>query len=361
MRSISLPCRNRVEYSKTSNRCMSPVFSSTGTSERESMSATDPATRRTIPSVPYVGVQGSETGPSVDRSTPALEPVPTAAMSGSRRNEWPLPSNRELRRRVLQERSVFDRVAAQRIRWLQPGPPPPSDPAAWLDLRRTPNDRLGNLLASPPSPIWRSLCGCRVLELGGSGETTAGFLAAGAARVDQLDASPGMLDLAQARLTAEQRERVVQHVAAAEALPFDDGTFDVVFSRHCLHHMQRAQVFPEVARVLKTTGWFLFIEPYLPTWLRRAVSFRRLVRGLDRGTDDPLNPADLVLAQRAFRRVDIAASPNAAVLFRSLPPIARTVATLQRNRPLPPSLIHAVGGRVMVLLRDPRRSEKLDA
>jgi len=236
--------------------------------------------------------------------------------------------------------------------------PPSPEPEAFLDLRREPNVRLAELLCRLPSnPESRPFTGGRVLELGGSGEATAGFLAAGASRVDQLDVSPGMLDLAWSRLTTQERGSVFQHVAAAESLPFDDSVFDIVFSRHCLHHMQREQVFPEVARVLKPSGWFLFVEPYLPTWIRRLVTLRRAFRGVDRGTDDPLTPVDLVRAGRSFRSLDVRGEPNAAVLFRALPWLATRLRRHQREYPLPSRLLGGVGGRIMVLAREPVRED----
>jgi SAM-dependent methyltransferase len=263
-----------------------------------------------------------------------------------------------LRHGAEQERETFNRVAALRLLHGVREGLAVADPSAWLDLRREPNERLRALLRDGlgTSRAGDPFGGRRVLELGGSGEATVGFLRAGARRVDQLDVSPGMLDLAEARLTAEQRSRVVQHVAAAESLPFDDDLFDVVYSRHCLHHMRRELVLPEVARVLKPSGWFLFIEPFLPTWLRRMVTVRRMVRGVDRGTDDPLTPLDLAHARRSFGEIDVSGTPNVAVLFRALPPLARGLGKLQYRRPLPPGLLRGVGGRVMVLAQEPTSS-----
>jgi len=270
-------------------------------------------------------------------------------------SEWSLPVDRELMARIEAERETFDRVAAARLRRLVPHRPSPH-PSAWLDLRATPNPRLRSLLVEglPGRPLESLVKGCRVLELGGSGEATPGFLDAGASWVDQLDVSPGMLELARARLTEDQRPRVEQHVAAAETLPFADDTFDIVYSRHCLHHMQRERVFPEVARVLAPTGWFLFIEPYLPRWIRGLVSLRRWLLRVDRGSDDPLTSVDLRHAERSFGQLRLGGTPNAAVLVRGLPPLAKTLARLQRQRPLPTSLIHHVGGRIMVLAQEPR-------
>jgi len=58
-------------------------------------------------------------------------------------------------------------------------------------------------------------------------------------------------------------------VTGGESIPYDDGTFDVVFSDNVLEHLSEPeQVFAEVARVLRPGGVFLFKTPnklhYMP-------------------------------------------------------------------------------------------------
>jgi SAM-dependent methyltransferase len=58
-------------------------------------------------------------------------------------------------------------------------------------------------------------------------------------------------------------------VTGGESIPYDDDTFDVVFSDNVLEHLSEPeQVFAEVARVLKPGGVFLFKTPnrlhYMP-------------------------------------------------------------------------------------------------
>jgi len=68
------------------------------------------------------------------------------------------------------------------------------------------------------------------------------------------DISPEMVKLAQGRMKNVQ-------VAPSEKLPFKDGTFDVVFSRALLHHLEKPEeALLEVNRVLKKDGQAVFSD-----------------------------------------------------------------------------------------------------
>jgi ubiquinone/menaquinone biosynthesis C-methylase UbiE len=81
-------------------------------------------------------------------------------------------------------------------------------------------------------------------------------------KVTGVDASPEMIG----RATKKARKRGVEpsfQTAAAESLPFQDATFDVVLSTVMLHHLPddtRAMCISEIRRVLKPGGRFLAIE-----------------------------------------------------------------------------------------------------
>ena len=67
------------------------------------------------------------------------------------------------------------------------------------------------------------------------------------------DSSPGMLDAARTELG----DRAEYLVADLQALPFEDGSFDVVLANHMLYHVpDRPRAFAEVARVLAPGGSF---------------------------------------------------------------------------------------------------------
>jgi ubiquinone/menaquinone biosynthesis C-methylase UbiE len=118
--------------------------------------------------------------------------------------------------------------------------------------------------------------GDRVLEVGcGTAALGAAFAARGAAVV-ATDVSLRWLVLAQKRL-AEQGTPEVELVAcAAESLPFDDESFDLVAASDVVEHVQSPQRFAdEAARVLRPGGllflatpnrYSLGLEPHVRLW-----------------------------------------------------------------------------------------------
>lgn len=116
----------------------------------------------------------------------------------------------------------------------------------------------------------------RVVDLAGVGPADAvldvgcgtGALAlvakqdAGAGRVHGIDASPDMIVLAREKART-RRAAVSFELASAESLPFEDASFDVVFSTLMLHHLPRPareQCAREIRRVLKDDGRALVVE-----------------------------------------------------------------------------------------------------
>src|SRR5256885_10185010 len=100
----------------------------------------------------------------------------------------------------------------------------------------------------------------RSLEIGaGTGYFTLNLLRAGVVReAVASDISPGMLTTLQAnaqRLGLEVETRA----ADAEALPFEDESFDLVLGHAVLHHLPNLeQAFSEFHRVLRPNGRILF-------------------------------------------------------------------------------------------------------
>ena len=74
-------------------------------------------------------------------------------------------------------------------------------------------------------------------------------------QVTLTDLSPGMVDEAVARATANGFSRLSGHACDVQALPFDDRTFDVVVANHMMYHVPDPdRGVSEIARVLRPDG-----------------------------------------------------------------------------------------------------------
>lgn len=126
--------------------------------------------------------------------------------------------------------------------------------------------------------------GERVLDLGCGTGTLLLRLASRVpgARIAGVDADPAMLRQAQAKATAAGISLDLAP-AWADALPFADGSFDVVLSSLFFHHLQpndKRRSLREVLRVLRPGGRVLIADFSRPaSWVGRAAF--HLVRLLD--------------------------------------------------------------------------------
>jgi 2-polyprenyl-6-hydroxyphenyl methylase/3-demethylubiquinone-9 3-methyltransferase len=151
---------------------------------------------------------------------------------------------------------------------------------------------------------WR---GKTVLDLGCGGGFMAEAMAEKGARVTGLD--PAREALAAARRHAEAQGLAIDYrEGQGEALPFADGTFDIVASCDALEHVDDlGRVLDEVARVVKADGLFLFdtINRNPVASFVAVTMAERVLRMLPRGTHDPdlfIRPEDLKrsLERRGF-------------------------------------------------------------
>lgn len=98
-----------------------------------------------------------------------------------------------------------------------------------------------------------------------------------------IDLTEAGIALTRERLTLEgiPEESYTLRAADAEALPFDDGTFDIVYSWGVLHHTPNtARAYSEVMRVLKPGGVARMMVYHVPSWTGLMLY---LVHGLAKG------------------------------------------------------------------------------
>jgi len=124
----------------------------------------------------------------------------------------------------------------------------------------------------------------------GTGNTAIALSVAGA-EVTGLDVSPKMLQMAQGR--AEEEGQTIRFVeGSAEAIPFEDATFDLVTARHAPHHFRDvAKFLAEVVRVLKPGGRFVMSDGISPTeeskpWFDRWQTLRDRSHWTNRTVDE---------------------------------------------------------------------------
>ena len=110
-----------------------------------------------------------------------------------------------------------------------------------------------------PQPNWH------VLDVATGGGHTALRFAPHVARVVASDVTPQMLRAAEAHVSSKGVTNVEFKYAAAENLPFDDNTFDLVTCRIAPHHFDDAGKFVrEAARVVKPGCLVLVQDQLLP-------------------------------------------------------------------------------------------------
>lgn len=115
----------------------------------------------------------------------------------------------------------------------------------------------------------------RALDIGCGAGHLSFALAPHVGRMVALDPSPGMLEAVSKAAAAKGLSQIEIRQANAQALPFDDGSFDLVCTRYSAHHWTRlGKAAQEVVRVLAPDGHALIIdtlghgEPLVDTFLQ---------------------------------------------------------------------------------------------
>jgi ubiquinone/menaquinone biosynthesis C-methylase UbiE len=194
------------------------------------------------------------------------------------------------------------------------------------------------------SAVAEAVAGADALEIGCGTGLILARTAAVARRARGVDLSRGMAAF------SARRKGLVTAQASAEALPFADGSFDVVYSFKVLPHVPRVgDAMAEVARVLRPGGraFLEFYNPWSLKWLANTVvrlfgrgrpvynrydSLRRVRRYLPSG-----------LEVRSVRGVRIFAPSRH---FYTVPGLGRAVARLEAR--CCDSVLGRLGGYLVV-------------
>ena len=151
------------------------------------------------------------------------------------------------------------------------------------------------------------LNGKDVLEIGSGTGVHAKLLAEAGAHVTAVDLTPTAVALTRRRLELAHLDAHVVE-ADAESLPFEDASFDFVWSWGVIHHSERTdRVIAEIARVLRpggTLALMVYHRRSITFWMNYVV-YRGVVRGgLVRESPDELANrwSDGVIARHYTRR-----------------------------------------------------------
>ncbi len=115
--------------------------------------------------------------------------------------------------------------------------------------------------------------------------TVAAAFARHVNRAHGIDATPAMLEQAQALTAHEQLTNITWHQGDATALPFTDDCFDIVTCRFAFHHMlSPASVFAEMVRVTKPGGRVVLSDAVCSDDSVKATAFNAMERFRDPST-----------------------------------------------------------------------------
>ncbi len=200
--------------------------------------------------------------------------------------------------RITAERQFHDRQARQRERSFQQ--------ASGASLCFTDADYLDHeSWIRPAFAALGPLAGRRVLDYGCGHGMAAVVLARQGALVTAFDLSAGYV---RETLRRAQANGVTLQActANAEALPFADASFDLVWGSAILHHLDLPTALRELRRVLTPQGRAVFCEPWggnpFLEFARRSLPYPGKQRTAD---ERPLRPRDWHLIRRFFPQAEL--------------------------------------------------------
>lgn len=140
----------------------------------------------------------------------------------------------------------------------------------------------------------------QLLDYGCSTGESIVFWARNGVDTTGIDLSPEAIHIANERVAREGLAAKLL-VMNAEEMSFRDGTFGVVVGTGILHHLNLRNAFSEIARVLRSDGRAVFIEPLGRNPLINL--YRKLTPSMRSADEHPLRASDLRTAAEYFGEV----------------------------------------------------------
>lgn len=164
------------------------------------------------------------------------------------------------------------------------------------------------------------LQGKRVLEMGCGLGSLSLLLAKSGAKLTAFDISAGSIEVAKERAAAAGvADRIQFDVCPAEQLPYEDGSFDIVFGKAVLHHLDAPTAHPHLFRLLRPGGKAAFSEPMgMNPVLNFVREYVHYPHKNPRGADRPLNYDDIRQWTEGFSKVQIQEIQLFSMLERGL-------------------------------------------
>ena len=141
----------------------------------------------------------------------------------------------------------------------------------------------------------------------------------GAAQVHSFDISLETLKILEAALEVNPLNGNIRlRHAAAEQLPYDNESFDLVYGNSALHHVDLQKAVPEIYRVLRKGGKAVFTEPLGENLalelIRRFVPYKDKIPRTP--YEQPIKRSDIALIKRIFPNTDVTEFDFTAGLLR---------------------------------------------
>jgi len=183
-------------------------------------------------------------------------------------------------------------------------------------LRRKPS--FGKVMPLYPIPRYQKIVedfllpleGKRVLEIGCNSGYLCYYFADRGASVTGVDISGKAIETAREIKALNPTKCDIEfQQSPAESLPFEDGYFDVLFSRDVLHHTDFRKSLEECGRVVKRGGKIVLAETTLTNFLIRLGRDRIIgklgSKAAKNDTEYPLSGGEIDLIRKKFGSVEV--------------------------------------------------------